>query len=1286
MDKQQRSDKLKAVSGLAALLPLCLVPTYLHAQATVDPASQPPLLLAPYVLETTNLEPSTSGSTGGTKAYRPWFENGSWTGDLIQYQITQDGIRTRNEANPIGRYPRDGAGWNDFVQLWSARYVFPDYRPYDIEDEVNPDWECIDAVPDYWTTRNIVTFSSGSTRDFLWSNLSAGQRSTIDPALAALPPAEVTEPYPSRLLNFVRGDRSNERCKREGEGWRWRFSLLGAIINSQPVYVPPRLGLNSAQEEILVAPGVVVVGANGGMLHGFDARDGRELFGYVPSMVMPRLNRLTQRSSRLFYFVDGSLRHRNIGAETPRNVVAGGLGGGGRGLYALDVTDPANPTVLFEVSGEAGAFNGGTYNSRMGHVHGRPTIARLPVAVVGGRQVGAWYVVSGNGFGSEDGRAYLTLIPIDGGETLFLPAGTATNNGLSAPALVDATGNGIVDYVYAGDLRGDLWRFDFRGSTVTSAAVPSVPFFSAGAGRPITVEPDVSQHPFLEGHMVYFGTGSLLSREDAIATNWPDQSIYGIWDNGVRTSILESQLVTQELVTTTYQWQVPELNSCGVAPAAETSTSTVRIISNQQPVNWTGTGSAQRLGWRVDLRRNGERLVTRPQIRAERLQFITTNPLDMVNPPGEGGVDPEAGSWMLQLDLETGGISERSPRPLFDLNKNCALDQGDAVVLSGSHFVFPVGLNLGPFNIASPSFARVRSIVDGVYINALQLPPQEDIGLPFEGPLDVTTDVPPGLTRLRPQYFDDDPNFPGEFYPEPVKIDSGSPRREEPSARAPIKPYLRLTGEGPGNRVAGHSSGYNKVHGVPYIDFINLEPRAEDVISDRVSSTSTDALFRLDVGTEYSAPPDGELRPMNPRRAQRELYRATDAIDLDQKFIVVVTNADLSAANEIQIGCRTWNVYEYQTMTMQFLRPQAGGNTGLDLTGFVDQQDRSLVVSLREILGETCTGLPTPTGTLRITPRGRVGNPDDMLGTLPGCVNNTHQYNGTLKTGALTATAAQLFATAPHVTRNFDPATNSRFDGYRWRNGALTIQLLAVTETNPGAGDYRTAYRLQDAVQNNVPLLPTRSGGLGEGREIGWGGIYAKGFTTTGSGNNISIVPWAEENGLLYESSVFWHWGDMTRFTTRGVGDPVLPGCYGDRPPTTLFNRETSRFQQREYNALTEGFTAEEQRMYVEALRDLASSDPGVVQAAIEFLENLFNKLTGSTGAQQNLTLGDYHRMRYYIPNNPDLVLLPIDSGLFELDVDGTPVDVADVERDLLPSLGPNYQPGRRSWIDLVPE
>ena len=120
-----------------------------HGQATLDPATQPPLMLAPYVLESTNLEANQLDPTdpGGTYAYRPWFENGAWTGDIIKYYITSQGVRTRDEANPPGRYPRDGIGWNEWASLWSARYVFPDYVPYDVAIEGTEDWQCEETDP-----------------------------------------------------------------------------------------------------------------------------------------------------------------------------------------------------------------------------------------------------------------------------------------------------------------------------------------------------------------------------------------------------------------------------------------------------------------------------------------------------------------------------------------------------------------------------------------------------------------------------------------------------------------------------------------------------------------------------------------------------------------------------------------------------------------------------------------------------------------------------------------------------------------------------------------------------------------------------------------------------------------------------------------------------------------------------------------------------------------------------------------------------------------------------------
>ena len=1279
-----------------------------HGQVTLDPGTQPPLMLAPYVLESTNLEANQldPDDQGGTYAYRPWFENGAWTGDIIKYYITSAGVRTRDEANPPGRYPRNGPGWNDWVSLWSARYVFPDYVPYEFDVEGTENWECVETDVNYWkepTTpgggRKLITYSEGLTIPLHWHRITDAQRAAIDPGFAAID-EDKDDPYASDILNFVRGDRSNERCKLEGE-YRWRFSLLGPIINSEPVYVPAGSppGTN----------GVVLVGANDGMLHGFRATDGKELFGYTPSIVMDRLGALSVSPFRHSYFVDGSLRYRNTGTrQSPRHIVAGGLGAGGRGLFALDVTDPEDPEILFELAGADRNFNGGESDYRIGHIHGRPSIARFP----DGTPNGKWYIVTGNGYGSKGfgtgqqrdqlGRAFLVLIPLDGGQPVFIAAGATSNNGLSAPALVDATNNGIVDYVYAGDLQGTLWRFDFKESN-TSTPTHTTPLFNTAANQPITVEPDVARHPTFAGFMVYFGTGSLLSRADA--GNTVTQSIYGIWDRENRLSVNSNQLVTQKLETLSYTWAVPQTgNVCGVEEGVTTHESTVRIIPEQKPLIWEGTN--RHLGWRVDLPADtGERLLTRPQVRAERLQFITTNPADVLNPPDPAdqtipAIDRNsAGSWMLQLDLSTGGINPILPKALFDLNKDCTLDLSDAVrrtvMQDGKEKtidLIPVGLNLGPFNVSAPSYARVRfdssigSIVDGVYINALNIPPLEVIAPPAVGPIDVTTDVPVGYPAVRLNYADDDAAFPDQAYPEPVKLDTGSPNRTEiESARGPIKRYLGS--DGFGNRVAGHSSAYNKVHGVNYVDFIDLEPRAGTGaldVSEPVRSDDPNGLLRLDVGSEYRDA-NGNIKSMHPRQAKRELYRVTDVVDMDQKFIVVVTNADLSKGMQLQIGCRTWAVYDYQTMMMEYLGPQAGLAMGQDVSEFVDTINpggRTLVFTLNEILNEAPNCGPRLDGpTLRITPTARVGDMDVLMATLPGCVNNTHHYESSLpKPGAATASAVDLYAIDPHVTANQSSKDKgdkaSSFVGYRWRNGALTIQLLKVDEID---GVPVSAYRLQEEEYLPVRLPPAQ-----EGRDFGFGGIYARAFKI----DDDVVVPLDEPNGLLYESSLFWHYGDMTRFTTRGQGNPVSPSCYGAMS-TTEFNRETATFNAPIYTALTEFFAdnPDQADRYVKWLDDLASGDENRVREAIDGLQALFAELVGEWGAQKDLTVADYHRLRVYVPNNPNLDLISIDRGIgVELEGDGTPVEVSDVERDLLPSLGPNYQPGRRSWIDLTPE
>jgi hypothetical protein len=1210
-----------------------------HGQATVDPDTQPFMTLAPYVLKSTNLEPRIGNEEGGTRAYRPWFENGAWTGDLIEYEITKDGVRL--VRTDTGRYPRDGADWRGTGPLWSARYAFPDFKWYDATQELGPDWECMeeDNYQNFWRNRKVFTVRGGVQVNFLWDQLSAAQRLALDPTT----PADNIDPFASPILNYVRGDRSNERCKAGGT-YRWRFSVLGAIVNSRPAFVPAG------------DSGLVVVGANDGMLHGFDATNGTETFAYVPSMLINKVGQLRRSPYRPTYFVDGELRHADIGTvETPRHIVTGGLGAGGKGVYVMDVSTPTAPAVVLELSGTTAGHIGGTYRAEMGHVHGRPTIARLPVG--GGS---AWFAVSGNGYKSDAGTAQLVLIPL--GESTPTPSFVATDgtagNGLSAPALVDATGNGVVDYGYAGDLKGNLWRFNFNTSPISVTKL-----FSAGANKPITVEPDIARHPdMLDGFMVYFGTGSLLSAADAELTS--EQTIYGIWDrNGV--TVDETRLVTQSLATGTAIWQIPQDNNLCGTPSIVTSEASVRVIDNPQGITWTGANP--NLGWRVHLPRPGERLIGRPQVRAERVQFITTNPYDMADPSRMASAD--SGSWIMQLDLAS-GANAKLPRSLFDLNKNCTLDTDDG--LPSGHSIgtvpagtYPVGVNVGAFNVAQPAFARVRfdsrvrSVVDGVYINALQMPPPVIPGERAPLPqIDVTTDSHYGPAHRKG--------------PEPEKSGFSGVNATFADSSGPTKPYIRQ--DGLGHRVDGHAFGYNYHHDVDFVDFFDLEPQRDVTIGEPPEPPG----WRLDIGAQFRDT-DGTFKLLNdpPRKTHQELNRVTEVnIGPNQKFIIMVTNADLSQSVKIQIGCEHWDVYDYQTMMMGYLK------TGAIPPGLVFTLDgshnpiRPTTGSL-SCLNRDWDNQPM-SRTLRLTPT-RVQDTDDFLGTRPGCVNNTDYYEAggsptdrplTRKSTQLNPdgsfsdkTSIQLYADSAHVTRNQEGT------GWRWRNGALTVQLLAIND------DFSWGFTIQDVG------LPTGAGT--EGVDLGWGGAFAKAFTLDGT----KVVPItsgvsppaaaAPVSGMLYELSTFWHWGDMARFQQEGTPSAH---CYGAKQLVSALKFETEQFAAGFYQQLVKNFDEALQKEYLQALQDL--QDPALAEAALIRLAAMFK-------ADPKLAI--YHRLRPYVSGakqlqgHPNLILIDR-GGLDLLADDGTPVDVLDIERDLLPSLGPNYQPGRRSWMDLTPE
>ena len=1215
----------KATSFSLAAISCLAVFTVGSGPATAESQSRPAVTIAPFVLKSTIL------GEEGTSAYRPWFENRKWTGDLIEYEIFSSGQRCTSVA--VGEFPPDDSGNASCtdadgvpIQNWSARGAYPDV----VMDPVTGTTTDDALLGTYWQHRNLFFYRSGSptnTEELRWSHLSAIQRQALDPdtclGVITVETEDVCESgmnadEDSIVLNYIRGDRSLETDR--GGILRRRFSLLGAIINSRPVYVP-------------AGDGLVMVGSNGGIVHGFNAQNGSETFGYVPSQFMAHLRTLTdpEYDYNFRFFADGELRYART--STGEHIVAGGLGSGGKGLFIMDVSDPANPKVLLELSGTAGAHIPHVHNA-LGFIHGRPSIARLPD--------GNWYVVTGNGFGSGAG-AQLLLIPLSATTSagvITIDTSTGATNGLAAPALVDANNDGRVDYAYAGDLEGNLWRF---GLAIGSRSATKV--FTATtddlAPQSITVEPDIARHPTKIGVMVYFGTGQLLSYLDTDEAK--TETVYGIWDPDFEAfNVSRGSLFPQRLVEKTGDWTgEPRL---------------VRVVEDENPSE--GPKWAEHNGWRVNLPRLGERLLGRPQVRADRLQFITNNPTYEID---SGGY--QSANWINQLSLASGG-SLQPPKPLYDLDRSGKLDDGDAYVETVDGEVlsyFPLSLNLGPGIISQPAFARVTTDIDAVFINGVIMlpPPKSDPNLiQGGGDLDVTTDSPSGPlvnphNASHPNHNPDYPDFassPWANIPDTVE------------ARGPMNKHL--SADGPGRNVDGHHRAYNRVHGVSYVDFFDIEPRAQR------------GQLRLDPGTvDEDGNPFTAIRELN--QPSKDLNGAP-LVDGDQKFIVVLTNADLSQGTELKIGCRTWATFDYQNMITKQL------TEGLAPASLVDlyHDSASLVFTLDEIdptMADECADGSKP--TLRISMTGQVGDEhpsgqDNLIATLPGCVNNTHGLDGKIKAPG----------TNPHITPVDNYPRGSGSTGYRWRNGALTMQLLQVTDAsdaeNPG-------FVLQ---RENLP-----EGEAKKPNGIGWGGIYAKGFDLDdiidheGRVIGQELKPYTGDNGLLYEASLFWNYGDMKEFQQEGK-DLV---CFGDNQWASFRKTEWDGLNSAQYDALVAALRGEGNELkqeYIDALALLQTE--ATVEEGLRLLASLFGTEVGSwargRGDAYTLLLGYYDRMRSYAKHH-SLKLLDIDQDLFELPPppevreDLTPATVDDVEVDLLPAAGPNFAPGRRSWIDLTP-
>lgn len=450
------------------------------------------------------------------------------------------------------------------------------------------------------------------------------------------------------LVRYLRGEVTNEiRLGKKGATFRSRSdtTVLGDISHSSPAFVN--------DSGVATEPGTVFVGSNDGMLHAFNASTGVERFAYIPSAVMPTTNAATSGLRALTqinyddqhkYFVDGDIAVSSRNQLNSKNYLVGTLGRGGKGMFALDVTSPDSFSpneVLWENFGA---------DADMGHILGRPVIARM--------ENGQWAVIVGNGYNSRtiesNSKAVLFIYELATGNLIRkIDTGAAGDNGLAPPGVYDSDNNGRIDTIYAGDLKGNVWKFNVASTTPASwsVALGGLPMFkavdSANKAQPITSPMSVSRNtvsgsPNAGATFIHFGTGSYFRTTDP--NDASQQTLYGLIDRNLQ---LENQ------VSPTTKLLQRRVEYTGVFAG-----SNVRAFEKASATDMTGKD-----GFYMNLPSTGERVVTAASVynlNGPVLLFSSIVPVfDECSPGGSG--------FLNAIEPYSGG---RITRPFFNINRN----------------------------------------------------------------------------------------------------------------------------------------------------------------------------------------------------------------------------------------------------------------------------------------------------------------------------------------------------------------------------------------------------------------------------------------------------------------------------------------------------------------------------------------------------------------------------------------------------------------------------------------
>ncbi|NOQ77112.1 MAG: hypothetical protein GQ475_04880 [Methylococcaceae bacterium] len=611
--------------------------------------------------------------TTDTRVYQTLFDSDGWSGDLISRSISTDSDDVRT-----------------FKKQWSAM-------------------EELDKSSVTYDNRTIFTWNDASSAGaaFRWDSISTQQQNKLKIQwLEVSAVEENADEFGEAQLNFIRG-------KNDDAQFRIRSHILGDIIHSAPLYLGvPDAGYKDSIEEsakysdfkkISRAP-LVFAGANDGMLHAFDASTGVEAYAYVPAAVIPNLNALTHKTTaanNFFhqYYVDETPVVKDVFFDSRwHSVLVGGLGAGGKSMYALDVTSvptdesSAKKTVLWEFTDED-----------MNYSYGQAAIRKM--------ENGKWAAIFGNGYNKNSdgkGKAVLYIVNIENGDLIkkiTLPSKASVDNGLSSPTAIDRDGDFIVDNIYAGDLQGNVWRFDVSDAKPDNWKISfgrsrhGKPLFKAKAkSQSITTRISVTRHPqgASAGVMLHFGTGRYIGAADITEKPFKTQSMYGLWDyygiKGAEASGSHSRSdLLQQKILAELPFKVTKKGADGVdvvtTTAVRVTTDFGERASVTRDIQWLADGSlfsdrdwpshVSDKGWYMDLvntqagntNNKGERIITNVLVSEGAVHFSTML-------PAEDACTGGGSAWPMVLNAENGA---RFSSSVLDVNGDGVFDSKDYV-------------------------------------------------------------------------------------------------------------------------------------------------------------------------------------------------------------------------------------------------------------------------------------------------------------------------------------------------------------------------------------------------------------------------------------------------------------------------------------------------------------------------------------------------------------------------------------------------------------------------------